>query len=57
MRKLSLTSFTVSAIHALRVLISCVVRFVSVRPRVILWKSVFFLCFADRASQCIYLSN
>lgn len=41
MRKLSLTSFTVSAIHALLVLISCVVRFVSVRPRVILWKSVF----------------
>jgi len=41
MRKLSLTSFTASAIHALRVLISCVVRFVSVRPRVILWKSVF----------------
>lgn len=41
MRQLSLTSFTVSAMLAILVLISCVVRFVSVRPRVILWKSVF----------------
>jgi hypothetical protein len=48
MKKLSLTSCTVSTKHAVLVLlISCVVRFVFVNPRVILWKSVFICpCYA-----------